>query len=84
MHADCFSKRKFEQFMRQRAAPGTGVTFAEIEVMLCNIPSRAELLQEEEEEKRDEQGVYSACPNIKKDVLSQIAMYIDSFYYSCI
>ena len=56
VHGDCFSKRKYEHFMRHRNAPGTGVTFAEIEVMLCNIPSRAELLLEEEEEKREEQG----------------------------
>ena len=39
-----------------RAAPGSGVTFAEIEVMLCNIPSKGDLRLEEEEEKKEREG----------------------------
>ena len=53
VHGDLFSKRKWETFLRLRAVPGSGVTFAEIEVMLCNIPSMEELLEEEEEERRE-------------------------------
>ena len=37
--------------------PGSGVSFQEIEVTLCNIPSRQELLEEEEEERREEEGL---------------------------
>ena len=42
--------------MRTRAAPGSGVTFAEIEVILCNIPSKSELMEEEEEERKEREG----------------------------
>ena len=42
--------------MRTRAAPGSGVTFAEIEVILCNIPSKSELMEEEEEERKEKEG----------------------------
>ena len=54
VHGDLFSKKKWENFLRHRAVPGSGVTFAEIEVTLCNIPSFEELMEEEEEERRAE------------------------------
>ena len=56
VHGEFFSKSKFEKFLRMRAAPGSGVTFAEIEVMLCNIPSKGDLRLEEEEEKKEREG----------------------------
>ncbi|XP_076462524.1 uncharacterized protein LOC143294889 [Babylonia areolata] len=57
VHGRCFSRPKWERFVKGRAVPGSGVGFAEIEVMLCDIPSRTEReveqrrLQQEEEEK---------------------------------
>ena len=57
VHGNNFLKRKWEKFIRSRAVPGSGVSFQEIEVTLCNIPSRQELLEEEEEERREEEGL---------------------------
>ena len=57
VHGNNFLKRKWEKFIRSRAVPGSGVSFQEIEVTLCNIPSRQEVLEEEEEERREEEGL---------------------------
>lgn len=70
MHGEFFSKRKFEKFLRTRAAPGSGVTFAEIEVMLCNIPSKTDLLLEEEEERREREG---------KIIVLKSQIYLDQY-----
>lgn len=59
VHRDLFSKRKWEIFLRHRAVPGSGVTFAELEVMLCNIPSLEELMDEEEEERKEALSKFS-------------------------
>ena len=56
VHDRFFSKRKWEKFLRGRAVPGSGVSFAEIEVMLCDIPSITDILDEEEEENRLAEG----------------------------
>ena len=58
VHGEFFSKHKWETFLRQRAVPGSGVTFAEIEVILCDIPSLAELLEEEKHERTEAMGEY--------------------------
>lgn len=50
VHDDFFSHRRWLKFLRSRAAPGSGISFAEIEVQLCNIPTLDWL----EEEKQDE------------------------------
>ena len=56
VHGNYFSRSKWETFLRNRAVPGSGVHFAEIEVMLCNIPSAQELLDEEDAERRAQEG----------------------------
>ncbi|XP_064626175.1 apical junction molecule-like [Lineus longissimus] len=53
VHSELFSKKKWQKFLMQRAAPGSGVTFAEIEVDLCDIPSREALAQEQYEDERE-------------------------------
>jgi hypothetical protein len=56
VHGDFFSRHKWEAFLRHRAVPGSGVSFAEIEVMLCNIPSNQDRMEEEEEERLRQAG----------------------------
>ncbi|XP_035825821.1 trichohyalin [Aplysia californica] len=50
VHGRFFSPGKWSNFVKSRAVPGSGVTFAEIEVMLCDIPSK-QILEEEERER---------------------------------
>lgn len=50
VHDDFFSHRRWLKFLRSRAAAGSGISFAEIEVPLCDIPTMDWL----EEEKLDE------------------------------
>ena len=50
VHDDFFSHRRWLKFLSSRAAPGSGISFAEIEVPLCDIPTLDWL----EEEKQDE------------------------------
>ena len=47
--------------MKSRAVPGSGISFPEIEVDLCNIPSREELAQEQLEDDREKEGNYGHC-----------------------
>lgn len=56
VHGKYFSKRKWEYFVTHRPAPGSGVSFAEIEVMLCDIPNRMETLDEQNEAEKDREG----------------------------
>ena len=56
VHGKYFSNWKWEKFIRRRAIPLSGVTFAEIEVDLCNIPSKSDLLEEEQEQRREREG----------------------------
>ncbi|XP_069127879.1 uncharacterized protein [Argopecten irradians] len=53
VHGKFFSKRKWEVFIKSRAVPGSGVSFAEIEVLLCNIPNRDESREEQLEQERE-------------------------------
>lgn len=50
VHDDFFSNRRWLKFLRSRAAPGSGISFAEVEVPLCDIPTMDWL----DEEKQDE------------------------------
>lgn len=50
VHDEFFSHRRWLKFLRGRAAPGSGISFAEIEVPLCDIPTMDWL----DEEKQDE------------------------------
>lgn len=50
VHDDFFSNRRWLKYLRSRAAPGSGISFAEIEVPLCDIPTMDWL----DEEKQDE------------------------------
>lgn len=56
VHGGHFSRRKWDQFIKSRAAPGSKVSFAEIEVELCNIPCLNDVIEEEEEERRRKAG----------------------------
>ncbi|KAJ8034092.1 hypothetical protein HOLleu_24518 [Holothuria leucospilota] len=53
VHGSLFSLRRWEKFIKSRPVPGTGVSFAEIEVDLCNIPSREAIALEQLEEQRE-------------------------------
>ncbi|OWF56342.1 Reticulocyte binding protein 2-like b [Mizuhopecten yessoensis] len=53
VHGKFFSRKKWETFLKSRAIPGSGVAFAEIEVLLCSIPSRGESRDEELELERE-------------------------------
>ncbi|XP_033095240.1 protein MNN4-like [Anneissia japonica] len=53
VHGDLFSKRQWEKFLKNRAVPGSGISFAEIEVDLCNIPSREDIALEQFEAKQE-------------------------------
>jgi len=55
VHGNLFSLRRWEKFLKSRPVPGTGVSFAEIEVDLCNIPSREEIALEQLEEQREKE-----------------------------
>ncbi|XP_013404051.1 trichohyalin [Lingula anatina] len=53
IHGKSFSRRKWDKFIKTRPVPGSGVSFAEIEVELCNIPNRLEVEIELKEEEKD-------------------------------
>ncbi|XP_022107129.1 axoneme-associated protein mst101(2)-like [Acanthaster planci] len=55
IHGKLFSKLQWERFLKNRPVPGSGISFAEIEVDLCNIPSRADMAYEEMEEHRQKE-----------------------------
>ncbi|CAD5117739.1 DgyrCDS6485 [Dimorphilus gyrociliatus] len=55
VHGKWFSKKKWEKFLRHRAVPKSGVRFSEIEVILCNIPSKEDYLLEQGEDERERQ-----------------------------
>lgn len=52
VHGRHFSLRRWNTFVAARPVPGSGVSFSEIEVELCNIPCAADLQLEEEAELR--------------------------------
>ena len=56
VHGEDFSRRRWDSFIKSRPAPGTKVSFAEIEVELCNIPCHSDVLDEEIEERRAKEG----------------------------
>lgn len=55
VHDDFFSQRRWVKFLRSRAAPGSEISFAEIEVPLCNIPSLDWLEEEKEDEEKEKE-----------------------------
>jgi len=55
-HAPYFSSLRWQRFVKRRAVPGSGVSFAEIEVPLCNIPSKEDWLADLEQERREQEG----------------------------
>ena len=58
VHGEYFSSLNWDTFLRTRNAPTTGVNFPEIEVMLCNIPSREEYLLEQAKLKKLAEGLF--------------------------
>ncbi|CAH1250897.1 Hypp8934 [Branchiostoma lanceolatum] len=55
VHGQLFSKRRWQKFLQSRKLPKSGVSFSEIEVDLCNIPNREEVLKEKLEEEQQSQ-----------------------------
>ncbi|XP_033644900.1 reticulocyte-binding protein 2 homolog a-like [Asterias rubens] len=55
VHGKLFSKYRWEKFVKSRLVPGSGVSFTEIEVDLCNIPSQEDLANTENEERRQKE-----------------------------
>lgn len=56
IHGKNFSRRKWADFLRKRAVPGSRVAFQEIEVLLCNVKSSLDVLKDREDEERERQG----------------------------
>lgn len=56
VHDDFFSHRRWLKFLRSRAAPGSGISFAEIEVPLCDIPTLDWLDEERQDEDKEKEG----------------------------
>ena len=57
VHGRHFSRKRWEEFVRSRPIPGSPVAFAEIEVMLCNIPNRLDLMTEKMELEKEKEGI---------------------------
>ncbi|XP_015754930.1 PREDICTED: trichohyalin-like [Acropora digitifera] len=57
VHDEFFSPRRWLKFLRSRAAPGSGISFAEIEVQLCNIPTLDWLEEEKQDEDKEKEEV---------------------------
>ncbi|PIK57548.1 putative trichohyalin isoform X2 [Apostichopus japonicus] len=55
VHGNLFSQRRWEKFLNSRPVSGTGISFVEIEVDLCNIPSREAIALEQLEEQREQE-----------------------------
>ena len=55
VYDEFFSHRRWLKFLKARRVPGSGISFAEIEVELCNIPS-AEWLEQDAREEDIERG----------------------------
>ena len=53
VYDDFFSHRRWLKFLRSRAAPGSGISFAEIEVPLCNLPTRDWLDEEKQDDDKE-------------------------------
>lgn len=60
VHDEYFSKRRWMKFLRNRVAPGTRLSFAEIEVPLCDIPTIDWLEEDKEEEDKERQDYLRA------------------------
>lgn len=55
VHDDFFSHRRWLKFLRGRAAPGSGISFAEIEVPLCDMPTMDWLDEERQDEDNEKE-----------------------------
>ncbi|KAK3600386.1 hypothetical protein CHS0354_016002 [Potamilus streckersoni] len=53
VHGRFFSKKRWDQFLQSRPIVNEDVAFAEIEVMLCDIPNSEEVLKELDEKDRE-------------------------------
>lgn len=57
VYDDFFSHRRWLEFIKSRRVPGSAVSFAEIEVELCDIPSAEWLEQDAMKEDEERQGI---------------------------
>ena len=58
VYDEFFSHRRWLEFLKARRVPGSGISFAEIEVQLCSIPSAEWLEQDAREEERERGGIH--------------------------
>ena len=61
VHGEFFSLRRWNKLLASRVATGSQISFAEIEVDLCDIPTMGwieEVIEEEEEERRGKLATY--------------------------
>lgn len=56
VYDEFFSHRRWLEFLKARRVPGSRISFAEIEVELCNIPSSDWLEEDAREEERERGG----------------------------
>ena len=69
VHGEFFSQRRWNKFLNSRAAKDSLISFGEIEVDLCDIPTMGwieEVLEEEEEERRG--YICKLCNVVTSDV----------------
>ena len=80
VHDDFFSHRRWLKFLRSRAAPGSGISFAEIEVPLCDIPTLDWLDEERQDEDKEKEGALrrkqeKVSFELKKNIYIYIYIY---------
>ena len=75
VYDEFFSHRRWLEFLKGRRVPGSGISFAEIEVELCNIPSAEWLEQDAKEEERERGGTMVYYTSVLLSMLLQITQY---------
>ena len=76
VHDDFFSHRRWLKFLRSRAAPGSGISFAEIEVLLCDIPTMDWLDEERQDEDKEKEGALRRKQEKVSFEILKISIYI--------
>lgn len=84
VHGRHFSKRKWEEFVRSRPIPGSSVAFAEIEVMLCNIPNRMDLQTDKMEEEHEREGFFFRFPHLSLSLLLSLSPKYYDHRFECL
>ena len=74
VYDEFFSHRRWLDFLKGRRVRGSGISFAEIEVELCNIPSAEWLEQDAKEEERERGGTHPYPPRIEPYLHGQLGV----------